>query len=130
MIMQITILYAGLIGLLLLILSVRVIRGRQAPGGPSLGDGGDTDMNRRIRAQGNLVEYAPVILIMMGLLEAAGQPALALHALGVSLVLGRAMHGYALSRRSGSVVGRSGGMLLTLVALAVASLWCIVTFAI
>ena len=38
--MQITILYAGLIGLLLLTLSLRVIAKRRAPGGPSLGDGG------------------------------------------------------------------------------------------
>lgn len=126
--MQVTILYAGLIGVLLLILSVRVINGRRSPGGPSLGDGGDLDMNRRIRAQGNLVEYAPIVLIMMALLETSGQSVLALHAIGIALVLGRAMHGFALSRPAGNVIGRVGGMLLTLLVLAVSSLWCVWVF--
>lgn len=127
--MQITILYAGLIGLLLLTLSLRVIAKRRAPGGPSLGDGGDPALNRRIRAQGNLIEYAPMVLIMMALLENSGQPAAALHALGIAFVVGRAMHAYALSKTGGSVIGRFGGSLLTLTALAVASIWSIVAFA-
>jgi len=127
--MPITILYAGLIGLLLLVLSVRVIAIRRQPDGPSLGDGGNKVMTRRIRAQGNLVEYAPMILIMMGLLESAGQSAIALHIMGIALVVGRAMHGYALSISGGSVFGRVGGMVLTLTVLVVASLWCIAVFA-
>lgn len=127
--MQITILYAGLIGLLLLTLSLRVIAKRRAPGGPSLGDGGDPVMNRRMRAQGNLVEYAPMVLIMMGLLELSGQSGIGLHVLGIAFVVGRVMHGYALSTASGSVIGRVGGSVLSLTSLTVASIWCIIAFA-
>lgn len=126
--MQITILYAGLLGLLLLILSIRIINVRRSPEGTSLGDGGNVDMQRRIRAQGNLVEYAPLCLVMIGLLEGAGQPGWFIHALGIALTLGRYMHGYALSKPTGSVLGRRGGMLLTLIVLLVGSLACIWTF--
>ncbi|WP_416897527.1 MAG: MAPEG family protein [Minwuia sp.] len=128
--MPVTMLYAGLIGLLLLVLSVRVIALRRGPDGPSLGDGGNPDMARRIRAQGNLVEYAPIGLILLGLLEMNGQPVWAIHVLGIALVLGRVMHGWALSQPKGSVAGRVGGMVLTLSTIGILSIWCVAAFAV
>lgn len=126
--MPITTLYAGLLGLLLLILSIRVINVRRGPNGTSLGDGGDPDMARRIRAQGNLVEYGPLCLIMLGLIESAGYADWVIHALGIALTLGRYGHGYALSKPKGSVIGRSGGMVLTLSVLTIASGLCVWTY--
>ncbi|MEO0679422.1 MAG: MAPEG family protein, partial [Pseudomonadota bacterium] len=40
--------------------------------GVSLGDGGDLRLQRRTRAQGNLVEYAPLFLILLALAEMQG----------------------------------------------------------
>jgi len=126
--MPIVTLYAGILGLWLLILSVRVI-GKRRGGGPSLGDGGDTAMQRRIRAQANLTEYAPIGLILLWILEAGGQSALIVHALGMMLVAGRLLHGWALSFTDSSSFGRFWGTLLTLSMLAIASLLCLVSIA-
>jgi uncharacterized membrane protein YecN with MAPEG domain len=55
---------AGLIGLLVALLSVHVgrVRGRKKI---SLGDGGDPEMIAAIRAHANLVEYAPLCLLLI-----------------------------------------------------------------
>lgn len=97
----------------LLILSWRVIQGRQSSGA-SLGDGGDKSLERRIRAQGNLTEYAPLFVVLIALLELQGGHALILSLLALAFVLGRLSHGFALAFTSGNVAGRIGGMLLTL----------------
>ena len=57
-VLPVTALYAGLMALLLLVLSIRVSQTRGKLG-ISLGGGGDAVMERRIRAQANLIEYAP-----------------------------------------------------------------------
>ena len=113
---SITLLYGGALALWFLVLSIRVIQGRGG-GGPGLGDGGDPMMQRRIRAHGNFAEYTPLILILIGFLELNGTAPWIVHALGASLLLGRLMHGYAFAFTKNSVVGRSGGIVLTLLGL-------------
>lgn len=119
--MIITALYAGILGIWLVVLSVRVIVVRRSAR-VSLGDGGNVALERRIRAQGNLAEYGPMALILIGILEGAGTSALVLHGLGILLVAGRLMHGWALSFSQGNAVGRTGGMVLTLTVIAIAAL--------
>jgi uncharacterized membrane protein YecN with MAPEG domain len=63
----ITALYAGLLALILVVLSARVIRGRVTDK-ISLGDGGGT-FSTRLVAHGNLIEFVPLALILIGLLE-------------------------------------------------------------
>ena len=55
---------AGLIGLLAALLSYNVgrVRGRKRI---SLGDGGDPEMLAAIRAHANLIEYAPLCLLLI-----------------------------------------------------------------
>lgn len=115
-----TILYAGALGIVFLVLTMRVIQQRGSSG-ISLGDDGDTALIRRIRAHANFVEYTPLTLILIGLLEAQGLGNLWLHALGGALLVGRVMHGYAFSFTEHSPIGRSGGIALTLLSLAIAS---------
>lgn len=115
--LTITLLYGGALALVFLVLSIRVIQGRSGKGGPSLGDGGDITMQRRIRGHANFAEYVPIILILMGFLEAAGTQAWVIHSLGGALLLGRVLHGYAFAFSENSAVGRSGGIVLTLLAL-------------
>ncbi|MEL7346043.1 MAG: MAPEG family protein [Pseudomonadota bacterium] len=118
---MITGLYASLIGLLFLALSVRVITYRRA-NSISIGAGGDRLLERRIRAQGNLVEYAPITLILLWMLEAGGAAAWSIHCGGACLVLGRTMHGLALSSARPKPVLRVGGMFATLTVLGAASI--------
>ena len=69
--MVVTALYAGILGLWLVLLSTRVILARRSEK-VSLGHGGNVSLERRMRAQGNLAEYAPMALILIGALELAG----------------------------------------------------------
>ncbi len=106
----ITPLYAALAAAVMIVLSLRVIgvrRSRQL----AIGDGGDEDMARRIRAQGNFAEYTPLALLLILLLELGGAPAWQLHLLGAALILGRIVHAWSLTARSTN--GRVAGMILT-----------------
>ncbi|EMD82421.1 MAPEG family protein [Pacificimonas flava] len=95
-----TLLTAGALGLVLLILSYRVVQMRVA-GKISLGNGGDERMLARTRAHANFTEYAPMILVLMMLVEASygGAAPWGLWLVGLLTVLGRLLHarGMALS---------------------------------
>ncbi len=119
---DITGLYAGLLALLFLWLSARVIlhrRGHRI----SLGDGGDPQFRSLIRAHGNWAEYAPLALVLMALLELGGGPAWGLHVLGLMLLGGRLAHAAALTRPGLNLAARTLGMSLTLLVIGAAALW-------
>ncbi|MHA7834649.1 MAG: MAPEG family protein [Algiphilus sp.] len=116
--------YAGLLALVFLALSIRVIQGRSAAG-VSLGDGGDGRLNRRIRAHANFAEYVPLCLGPIALLEVGGAPAWLLHTLGIALVVGRIGHGYALAFAEHFPPGRMVGTLLTFLVLLVGGVACL-----
>ena len=117
--MHITLLYAGALAFLFLVLSIKVIRGRSGKDGVNLGDGGKPDMLRVIRGHGNFAEYVPLILLMMAMLESAGLAPWALHAIGASLLVARLLHGYALSFTEKFFLGRFVGTAATLGLLAI-----------
>lgn len=111
--MAISALYAGLLGVLLLVLSFRVsmYRGRRSV---SLGDGGHKDLQAAIRVQGNFVEYVPLALVLLSLAEATGRGPMLVHGLGAALFLGRVLHAQGLtSNPDGKSFGRMVGTLLT-----------------
>ena len=58
----------------------------------SLGDAGDQILQRRIRAFGNLIEYAPMCVILLALLENTSAPAHLLWTVGGLVVFGRLIH--------------------------------------
>lgn len=86
--------YAGLLGLMMIPLTVHVIRGRRIYG-LALGSS-HFDLQRRIRAHGNFMEYAPFFILLAGLAEYQGMPVPLVHVLGVVFVAGRLMHAYSL----------------------------------
>jgi len=55
-------------------------------------DAEQIEMRRRIRAQSNLTEYAPVFLILLGYAEYGKLPTLFVHVIGVLFILGRIIH--------------------------------------
>lgn len=117
--MPITTLTAGIVGLLLVVLSLRVIQARRDA---SKSEDGETLLQRRIRGQGNLIEYAPLALILLGLLEYQGFNNLFVVAMAVLFVAGRLLHGYGFGFTAHSVIGRAGGTALTLLAVGFLSL--------
>ena len=66
--LPITLTTASILALLCVVLIVRIIRSRRKYL-ISIGDGGNTDLTCRIRTHANFVEYVPLLLIIMGLLE-------------------------------------------------------------
>jgi uncharacterized membrane protein YecN with MAPEG domain len=86
-----TAIYAALLALLFVALSIWVIAGR-AKHRVHHGDGGNDDLNRRIRAHANFAEYVPLILLLVALLEAGGAGRGTVHALLLPLLAARLMH--------------------------------------
>lgn len=113
---HVTLLVAGLHGLLLLMLAWRIVavrRGRRI----GLGDGGDAVLLRRIRVHANFIEYVPVALLLLALLELGGVGRLWVALLGGVLFVARVLHAIGLSRSAGVSFGRFWGTLLT---------WCVI----
>lgn len=113
MALPITSFYAALIALLFLALSWNVIRYRRSKKLP-LGDEGDRGLLKRMRGQANCAEYAPMALILLALAEAQGTPALAVHVLGLMLLVGRVVHGWGFTASPPVMNARVFGMILTL----------------
>jgi uncharacterized membrane protein YecN with MAPEG domain len=99
--MHITGLYAALAAVLVVVLSMRVVM-RRISARITLGDGGDQELQKRIRAQANAIEYLPLALLLLLLLELNQTRPLLLHAFGIILIAARVVHGFGLSR-TGSV---------------------------
>jgi uncharacterized membrane protein YecN with MAPEG domain len=114
---QITALYAGILAIVLVALSVRVIRHRLT-GQVSLGDGGGV-LSPVIRAHGNFIEYVPMALILIGLLESRGTAGWLLHLLGIVLVVARLAHPFGLVMKppnAARAIGITGTLLVILAA--------------
>ncbi len=118
---MITPLFAGVLTLLYIYLATRVISARGA-NGIGLGDGGNTDLLRRMRVHSNFAEYAPLGLLLLLLAELQGLPAWALILIGLVLLAGRFIHAFGLSRARETHNLRTIGMVLTLTAMAVLAL--------
>lgn len=95
---MITGLYAALLGLMFLALGLYVTKGRMAHK-ISLGDGGNDDLQTRIRIHGNFAESVPFALILMMLVEMHGAPLASLHAMGIILIVSRVLHGYGMQTK-------------------------------
>lgn len=113
MLPTITLFYAAIIAIWLVVLSARVIvyrRGNRV----EIGSDQSRTLDFRIRAQANLTEYAPFALLLLGMLELHGLPGWGVHVLGLSLLTGRLLHGWSFSFADGYMRARVLGMVLTL----------------
>jgi uncharacterized membrane protein YecN with MAPEG domain len=117
-------LWSGLLILLLVILSVRVVLQRQKHR-VVLGDGGNADLTLAGRVFGNAAEYIPVCVGALAVLTLLGMPAYTIHAVGGVLFLGRVLHATGLTAGK-PTPGRLIGMILTYLALIGAGLMLVV----
>ena len=86
---SITALYAGILALIFVALAINVTRHRVKLR-VALGDGGNPEMLRMIRLHANAVEYIPLALVLMALYELNGGWHVALHIIGIVLIVARA----------------------------------------
>lgn len=108
----ITALYAGLLALWFIFLSIRVVllrRGARV----GIGTGDNKELARRVRVHGNFAEYVPLALLLMLVLEMNTALFWVLHGAGVALFLGRMAHFLGLGRSAGTSWGRVTGTALT-----------------
>jgi uncharacterized protein len=109
--MPITLLYAGVLGLLAVLLANLVLYVRLRPNEQPAWRADAT-----MRVQGNFVENVPLALILLYLLESAAISTAALHAMGLSLVTFRLLHAWGLARYPGAnyprLIGAQGTFLL------------------
>ena len=116
--LEVAALYAGVNILILLVLAVLVVAGRRKHK-ITLGHGDNEAFGRAVCAHGNAAEYIPAGLVGITLLALfdPATPIWLLHASGISLTLGRILHGWGL--HTGTLnAGRMFGMVLTWIAYA------------
>ncbi len=106
-----TLIYAGLLGLLSVLLANHVLyarlRARSLP---------EWQPPAAERVQANFVENVPLALVLLYLVEVAGAPRGYVHVCGVSLVVLRLLHAWGLARYEGAnyprLIGAQGTFLL------------------
>lgn len=108
----ITPLYAALIALLLVVLSVRTLRLRHKLR-VAIGDGDHPQLARAARAHANFCEYVPVALLLIFFSELQGGAAALIHGLCLALLVGRLSHAYGVSQTRENFTFRIVGMALT-----------------
>jgi uncharacterized membrane protein YecN with MAPEG domain len=125
--MEITLFYTSLITLLAIFLAYKVgiARGRSKT---LLGEGDSSSLLQAIRSHGNLVEYAPLAMIMLGLLEMSQVDDLKLHLLGSLFFVSRILHAYGLSISSESTPYRVLGTIGTWVIMLAMSIYGIYSY--
>ena len=121
--MFVTPLYAGLLAFWFVLLSIRVVNLRRR--GNPFGDNGDIEIKRIVRAQANFAEYVPLALLLMGFLEVTRYSIYLLHALGLTLLIARILHGLALSFGRQVPFGRATGAGLTFIVLLIEAVLCL-----
>lgn len=109
-------LYAAALSVLFVVLSIRVIRMRRTRR-IVLGVAGDAELERRVRVQGNFVEYVPLALVLLTMAELRGAPPFLLHALCLCLLAARASHAWGVSHTPENYRYRVAGMVGTFTAI-------------
>ena len=111
-----TSLYASLIAIILIILSIRVIavRGNPAFKFFTLKSDDKFTLERVIRGHSNLIEYAPIFLILLYFFEITESNSFYVHVYGLTFLIGRLMHGYCFAFTKKNMFLRVSGTALTL----------------
>jgi len=119
--LPITLVTAATAALILIWLSVRVVSSRVS-GEVLIGDGGKEDLLYKIRTHANFSEYAPLFLIVLGLVEGAGGNSTALMVLAAVFLAARISHVFGMGAQANLKL-RQIGMVGTYVTIAAVSLY-------
>jgi len=119
--LPITLATASIVGLMLIWLAARVIASR-VKNEALIGDQNNTELLFAIRTHGNFTEYAPVFLILLGLLEFSGGNRTALMVLAALFIVGRPLHVLGMGPEANLKL-RQIGMVLTFTVIIAASVY-------
>lgn len=122
--LEVTTFTAAVCGLILFWLSFRVSQGRMSEK-VAMGDGGSALLTARMRTQANFVEYVPMILILMALIERQTGYSVALGVVSAVVILSRLSHAFGMGRPAPNPF-RAGGALGTWLSLIGLSVWALV----
>jgi len=128
--LPITALYAGILMIFALALSFKAggFRGKSRIS-VLFGEPVNMDLAERVRVHQNFLEYVPMAIILMGIIELNGGNATFLHVFGVVLIISRIAHAIGLRHDNmghpGRVIGAGGTALISVVA-ALYALWMVV----
>ncbi|CAN5151517.1 MAPEG family protein [soil metagenome] len=111
MILPVTLTAAGAAALINLWLAARVAQQRKSEQ-VWVGDGGKASLIARMRAQANFIEYAPIVLILFGVIELASGTTMLLWLAMSIFLIGRVAHPFGMD---GWKPGRMIGALTTFV---------------
>ena len=131
---HITMLYAGILALFIIPMVAFIItRGfkHKIPIGSGRADGmeGERELLKAIRIHGNFIEYVPIILFLILLLELHNSCTYILHGLGIALVIARLLHAWGLYKKpDAATLPRFIGMILTFLILASAAIMNITAY--
>ena len=120
-------LYAALLALLFVVLSIRTLRLRRRLR-IGIGDAGNEQMLRAMRVHSNFAEYVPLTLFLIYLAEVQGAQGLLVHALGLLLLSGRLLHAYGVSQANENYTFRVAGMVMTFTSLISASAYLLFSY--
>jgi uncharacterized protein len=123
--LPITAFVAAVCALMLLITAIDTVRQRLRLK-VAFGDGGDRKLTSASRSHGNLAEHAPIVIILIGLLEAVRANHMILMSIGAVFLIGRVAHIiglYTSSEPGKAPVPRQIGVIVTWLTLLVLSGW-------
>lgn len=126
--MPVIALYAALLSLLFIGLSVRTIRLRRRLR-IAIGDADHIEMRRAMRVHANFAEYVPLALLLIYFAEVSGAPVALVHVLGLCLLTGRLAHAYGVSQSEEDFRFRVFGMVMTFGTLGVCSAYLLARYA-
>lgn len=118
--------YAALLALLFVLLSIRTIRTRHRHK-VALGHGDDPAMLRAMRVHANFAEYVPLALLLIYFVETGSHAPWLVHLLGCALLLGRLCHAFGMSRTPENFRYRVVGMSLTFTVILVSAAHILIT---
>jgi uncharacterized membrane protein YecN with MAPEG domain len=112
---MITALYASILAALMIWLSIQVIKQRRSAK-VAYADGGVNALQVARSAQGNAMDYIPITLFLMAMVEFNGASPWMINLAGIVFVIGRLMHAKAVLAEK--LKGRITGMKLTFLVMA------------
>lgn len=118
--MHIVPLYASVLALLFVLLSVRTLLLRRRLK-IAIGDAGNPTMLRAMRVHSNFAEYVPLGLLLIYFVETSGANTFLVHFLAICLLVGRTSHAFGVRQDAEVYAFRVSGMALTFTTLVTAS---------
>ncbi len=124
MTLPVTAFVAVICAIMLLITGIDTVRNRIRLSA-AFGDGNDQKLISASRSHGNLAEHAPIVIILLGVLELSNAHHMTLMAVGALFLAGRVSHiiGLYMPMSKEPPLPRSIGVILTWLVIAVLSGW-------